>query len=355
MKFDLIGKNINELTEFMYEIQEKPFRAKQLFKWLYANKIANLNHASSLSRDIIKRIGEKAFISVPKIVKKEITANNDTAKYLIKLSDGELIESVIMRYEEDQSIGRITACISTQIGCKYGCRFCLSGKEGFVRDLTVSEIINQILVIQRDINSENDRISNIVFMGIGEPLDNYDNLISSIKIISNSDGISISSRKISVSTCGLADKISELADEDLNIRLAVSLHSADESKRNDIMPVNRKYNLKTLKRSLLDFQKKNGLKMIFEYALIKDFNDTDEDANKLADYLKDFKCVLNIIPLNETKMINKISPEDNEIFDFAHKLIKKGIIVTIRKSRGTGINAACGQLKNYHKNILNQC
>lgn len=121
------------------------------------------------------------------------------------------------------------------------------------------------------------------------------------------------------------------------------------------MPVNRKYNLKTLKRSLLDFQKKNGLKMIFEYALIKDFNDTDEDANKLADYLKDFKCVLNIIPLNETKMINKISPEDNEIFDFAHKLIKKGIIVTIRKSRGTGINAACGQLKNYHKNILNQC
>lgn len=200
MKFDLIGKNINELTEFMYEIQEKPFRAKQLFKWLYANKIANLNHASSLSRDIIKRIGEKAFISVPEIVKKEITANNDTAKYLIKLSDGELIESVIMRYEEDQSIGRITACISTQIGCKYGCRFCLSGKEGFVRDLTVSEIINQILVIQRDINSENDRISNIVFMGIGEPLDNYDNLISSIKIISNSDGISISSRKISVST-----------------------------------------------------------------------------------------------------------------------------------------------------------
>lgn len=341
---------MEELTEFVASLGQKPYRAKQIFHWIYNKEINLISRMTSLPVSFQTLLGRSAYISRLKLECVYESGNKDTKKYLFGLEDGHYIESVLMRYEEDLGIGRVTVCLSTQVGCRFGCKFCASGKEGFIRNLNVSEIIDQILRIQEDINSGEERVSNVVFMGMGEPLDNYENLIKAVSIITNPEGISIGAKHISVSTCGLIDKIQKLAKEKINLRLAVSLHAAEDEKRNKIIPVNKKHPLEDLMKSLRKYQAITKRKIIFEYAPIKGFNDSDEDVKNLKKLLAGINAVINIIPLNEVEGYMNKPPSVEEINKFYLKLKDKGLLAVVRKYRGRDIEAACGQLKYRYMN-----
>ncbi len=336
MKKNIKDYNLDELKQVMADLGEKPYRAEQIFKWIFVENITSFDEMTNISLDLRNKLKEKFDLHVFKILKKQVSQDG-TKKYLFDVLDGNAIESVLMEYKHG-----FTVCVSSQIGCKMGCKFCASTGVKFVRSLSSGEIVEQLLAIQRD---ENIKISNLVFMGIGEPLDNYDNVMNTIKILNNQKGINMGARHISISTSGLVPKIYRLADENLQCTLSISLHSANDKKRSEMMPVNNTYNIEELIKACKYYIQKTNKRISFEYALAKENNDNLKDAKELVKLLKGMLCHVNLIPINKIEN-GKYSKSTNEnIIKFRDYLNEKGIVATIRRELGADIDAACGQLR----------
>lgn len=335
--------NLDELQEELINMGEKKFRAEQIFKWIYKEKVKSFDEMTNLSIELREKLKENYTMCNYNILKKQ-ESKDGTKKYLFDVLDGNAIETVLMQYHHGK-----TVCVSSQIGCKMGCKFCASTGIQFVRNLTAGEIVEQILAVEQDIN---DKISNIVFMGIGEPLDNYDNVIKAIKIMNNPKGLEIGTRHISISTSGLVPRIYDLANEKIQCTLSISLHATTDEKRSSMMPVNNRYNIEELMKACKDYIKITNKRISFEYALAKDNNDNLEDAQRLVDLLKGMLCHVNLIPINKIEN-GKFSKSTNEnILKFRDFLNEHGIVATVRRELGFDIDAACGQLRR--KNLKTQ-
>ena len=335
--------NLEELKEELKLLGEKPFRAEQIFKWLFQEKVKSFDEMTNLSLSLREKLKSEYDICNFEIVKK-LESVDGTKKYLFGLSDGNAIESVLMEYH----FGK-TVCVSSQIGCKMGCKFCASTGIPFIRSLTSGEIVEQIIAIEQDTGS---KISNVVFMGIGEPMDNYDNVLNTIKILNNPKGLNIGARHISISTSGLVPKIYELADreEKMQCTLSISLHSSNNKKRSEMMPVNNAYPIEELIKACKYYIQKTNKRISFEYALAKDNNDNLEDAKELVKLLDGMLAHVNLIPINPIEQ-GKYSKSTNEnIIKFRDYLNEHGIVATIRRELGSDINAACGQLRRQNLN-----
>ena len=328
--------NLEELKEELKSIGEKPFRAEQIFKWLYQDKVKSFDDMTNLSLELREKLKENYTICNFKILKKQ-ESSDGTKKYLFDVLDGNAIETVLMSYHHGYSI-----CVSSQIGCKMGCKFCASTGIKFVRSLTSGEIVEQILAVEQD---ENIRISNIVFMGIGEPLDNFDNVINAVKIINNPKGLNIGARHISISTSGLVPMIYKLAEQNTQCTLSISLHATTNEKRSSMMPVNNAYNIEELIQACTDYIKVTNRRISFEYALAKDNNDNLEDAKRLVKLLKGMLCHVNLIPINKIENGEYTKSSNENIIKFRDYLNDHGIVATIRRELGSDIDAACGQLR----------
>ena len=335
--------NLEELKKEIINLGEKPFRAEQIFKWLYQEKVTSFEEMTNLSLELRKKLEENYTICNYKIIKK-LQSKDGTIKYLFDILDGNAIESVLMKYHHGYSI-----CVSSQIGCKMGCKFCASTGIPFVRNLTSGEIVEQILSIERD---EDIRISNIVFMGIGEPLDNYQNVVNAIHIINNPKGLNIGARHISISTSGLVPKIYKLAEEKIQCTLSISLHATTNEKRSSMMPINNTYKIEELMQACKDYIKETNRRISFEYALAKDNNDNLEDAKQLVKLLKGMLCHVNLIPINKIENGSYTKSSNENIIKFRDYLNEHGIVATIRRELGSDIDAACGQLRR--KNLNNR-
>lgn len=329
--------NLEELKQELISLGEKPFRAEQIFKWIHQENVTSFDEMTNLSIELRQKLKENYSLCIYNIIRKQESKTDGTKKYLFDVLDGNAIESVLMKYHHGYSV-----CVSTQIGCKMGCKFCASTGIQFIRNLSSGEIVEQILAIERD---ENIRVSNVVFMGIGEPLDNYDNVVNAIRIINNPKGINIGARHISVSTSGLVPKIYELAEENIQCTLSISLHATTDEKRSAMMPVNNKYNIKELLQACKDYTAKTNRRISFEYALAKGNNDNLEDAKALADLLKGMLCHVNLIPINEIENGKYKQSSIDNIIKFRDYLNSRGIVATIRRELGSDIDAACGQLR----------
>ncbi|MBR2847600.1 MAG: 23S rRNA (adenine(2503)-C(2))-methyltransferase RlmN [Clostridia bacterium] len=324
----------DELSALLMENGEKSFRAGQVFKWLHSG-VTSFDEMTNVPKSLWQKLPD-LYISVPKIEQKLVSADG-TVKYLWRLADGECIESVVMNYEHGYSI-----CISTQAGCSMGCKFCASTIGGKIRDLTPGEIEDQIIFAGKDMGV---RISNVVLMGIGEPLDNYDNVIKFIKNAGHEKGLNIGMRHITLSSCGLVDKMYALADEELPITLSVSLHAPTDEIRRSIMPVANKYTIEEIIKACKYYIHKTGRRVSFEYTLIKDVNDSKENAKTLASLVKGMQSHINLIPVNEAR--KNISRSTGVTINvFKDILLQNGVNVTIRRTLGGDINASCGQLRN---------
>lgn len=334
--------NLEELKQELINLGEKPFRAEQIFKWLFIDKVKSFDEMTNLSLELREKLKQNYDICNFEIVRK-LESKDGTKKYLFGLNDGNAIESVLMEYH----FGR-TVCVSSQIGCKMGCKFCASTGIPFIRNLTSGEIVEQIIAIEQDTNV---KISNVVFMGIGEPFDNYDNVINAIKILNNQKGLNIGARHISISTSGLVPKIYQFADENVQCTLSISLHSANNETRSSMMPVNNAYNIEELIKACKYYIEKTNKRISFEYALAKDNNDNQKAADELINLLHGMLCHVNLIPINKIEN-GKYSKSLNEnIIKFRDYLNSKGITATIRRELGSDIDAACGQLRR--KNLNN--
>ena len=328
--------DLSDLKEEMISIGEKAFRAEQIFKWLYVDKVKDFDEMTNLSLELREKLKENYTICNFKILKK-LESKDGTKKYLFDVLDENAIESVLMEYHHGKTI-----CVSSQIGCKMGCKFCASTGIPFIRNLTPGEIVEQILAVEQNIQ---DKISNIVFMGIGEPLDNYDNIIKAIRILNNPKGLNIGARHISISTSGLVPRIYDLAKENIQCTLSVSLHATNDEKRSAMMPVNNSYHIKELMQACKDYISMTNKRISFEYALAKDNNDNLQDAQELVKLLRGMLCHVNLIPINKIEN-GKFTKSSNEnIIKFRDYLNDHGIVATIRRELGSDIDAACGQLR----------
>lgn len=340
-KTDIRSMLPEELEAFFLSIGEPKFRAKQTFTRLMRGE--KISEITNLSKRLRERLEEQTLDTLPRVLEKHVSKIDGTVKYLFGLYDGACIESVVMKYKHGNTI-----CISSQVGCRMGCKFCASTIGGKVRDLLPSELVGQIISAERDFG---ERISNIVMMGIGEPLDNYDNVIKFLRLVNHPDGINIGYRHISLSTCGIAPKIRELADVDLPITLSISLHAANDEKRSDIMPVNRKWNIDELLNACVYYYSKTQRRISFEYTLILGKNDSDTDAHELASLLKNaFRGTgapihVNLIRVNEVAETGFKKGTDESAAAFAASLERQGITATVRRRLGADVNAACGQLR----------
>ncbi len=328
--------NLNELKEEFVKLNEKPYRAEQVFKWIYESEVTSFDDMTNLSLELRDKLKNEFEFHNFKILKKQ-ESSDGTKKYLFDVLDGNAIETVLMEYHHGRTI-----CVSSQIGCKMGCKFCASTGIKFIRNLTSGEIVEQILAVQRD---ENVRISNIVFMGIGEPLDNYDNVLNAIGIINNSKGLNIGARHISISTSGIVPKIYELAERDYQFTLSISLHATNDKKRSEMMPVNNAYNIEELMKACRYYIGKTNKRISFEYALAKDNNDNLDDAKELVKLLKGMLCHVNLIPINKIENGKYVKSTNENVIKFRDYLNSKGITATIRRELGSDIDAACGQLR----------
>lgn len=338
MKTDLKSLSYEELEKYLKVNFDVPkYKAKQVFKWLYKG-IESFDEMTDISKELRVQLNEKTYINVLQIQRKLVSKIDGTTKYLFKLKDREYVESVVMKYKHGNSI-----CISTQVGCKMKCDFCASAINGFKRNLTASEIIDQIIFAQKDLG---ERISNIVLMGIGEPLDNFDNVLTFLKNVNHPDGLNISHRHISLSTCGLTDKIDKLADLDMQITLSISLHAPNDEIRNKIMPVSFKYPYNELIECCKKYFEKTKRRISFEYILIDDLNDSKECAKMLSDKLCNFPCHVNLIPANSVKEKSHKKSSREKVLEFQNELLKNNINATVRRTLGSDINASCGQLRN---------
>jgi len=338
LKKNIKNYNLDELKEELKNIGEKTFRAEQIFNWLYKENVSSFDEMTNLSLDLRKKLNDNYSIGLFKIEKK-FESVDGTKKYLFNVQDENqnLIESVLMSYHHGYTI-----CVSSQIGCKMGCTFCASTGIKFDRNLESGEIIEQLLEIEKEANV---KISNIVFMGIGEPLDNYDNVMNAIKIFNNSKGLNIGARHISISTSGLVPKIYQLADEKMQCTLSVSLHSSNNKKRSEMMPVNKVYPIEELIKACKYYIEKTNKRISFEYALAKDNNDNLDDARELAGLLKGMLAHVNLIPINKIEYGKYTKSSNENIMKFRDYLNDHGIVATIRRELGSDINAACGQLR----------
>ena len=328
--------NLDELQDELVALGEKKYRAEQIFKWIYVDKVKEFDEMTNLSIELREKLKQNYTMCNFNIIKKQ-ESSDGTKKYLFDVLDGNAIETVLMQYHHGKTI-----CVSSQIGCKMGCKFCASTGIKFVRSLTSGEIVEQILAVEQDIG---DKISNIVFMGIGEPFDNYENVMKAIKIINNQKGLNIGARHISISTSGLVPMIYKFADEELQCTLSISLHATNDEKRSSMMPINNRYNIKELMEACRYYIEKTNKRISFEYALAKDNNDNLDDAKELVKLLKGMLCHVNLIPINkiENGAFSKSSNEN--IIKFRDYLNEKGIVATIRRELGSDIDAACGQLR----------
>ncbi len=339
-KIILKGLDLKELENWVTEIGEKPFRAKQVFHWMYKQGAMSISEMTNLSKKFLKKSDSKTVISLLKIKLVAASKIDDTRKYLFQLKDGELIESVYMNDGK-----RVTLCLSTMVGCNIGCPYCATGLMGYKRKLTTGEIIDQFFVIN---NSEDNPITNVVFMGMGEPFLNYENSIKAAKILNNEAGPALSNRHITISTCGIIPAIKKIADQGYRFNLAISLNGSNNRQRDELVPINTKYPINDLLEAAKYYYKKIHRKITFEYILIKDFNDTPEDAKRLIKMLSSLPCKLNIIPFNENSHVKYKCPDENTINKFMNLIIKAPFVVTIRRSKGQDISAACGQLYAEH-------
>jgi len=337
-KNDILSMTKEELTGEIRDMGEKAFRAGQIYDWLHVKKVTDFSQMSNLSAQFREELSRKFCIKSLKIKKRLVSRIDNTVKYLYGLSDGEAVESVLMEYKHGNSL-----CISTQVGCKMGCRFCASTIAGWVRNLEPSELLLQIYESERD---SGRRVDSVVLMGIGEPLDNFDNVIKFLRIL-NSDGDGMSLRHLSLSTCGVVDKIYELAELKLGVTLSISLHAATDEKRSAIMPINNRFNLVKLMKACDDYFAATGRRISFEYSLIEGVNDTDESADELIRLLGGKNCHVNLIPINEIK--EREFKKSRYVEQFQKKLLKAGINATVRRTLGADINAACGQLRRDDK------
>lgn len=337
--------DLEDLKQELTSIGEKGFRAEQIFKWLYQEKVKSFDEMTNLSLELREKLKNNYTICNYNVLKK-LESSDGTKKYLFDILDGNIIESVLMEYHYGKSV-----CVSSQVGCKMGCKFCASTGIPFVRNLTAGEIVEQILAIEQDTG---DKISNIVFMGIGEPLDNYDNVIKAIRILNNPKGLGIGARHISVSTSGLVPRIYDLAKENIQCTLSVSLHASNNEKRSSMMPVNNRYSVEELIKACKDYIAMTNKRISFEYALAKDNNDNMQDAKELANLLKGMLCHVNLIPINKIEN-GKFTKSSNEnIIKFRDYLNDHGIVATIRRELGSDIEAACGQLRRKNLNPKNE-
>ena len=328
--------NLDALKQEFISMGEKPFRAEQVFKWIYEANVTSFDEMTNLSLELREKLKQNYTLCIYNIIKKQ-ESTDGTKKYLFDVLDGNAIETVLMSYHHGYSI-----CVSSQIGCKMGCKFCASTGIKFIRSLTSGEIVEQILAVERD---NGIKISNVVFMGIGEPLDNYDNVVNAIRIINNQKGINIGARHISISTSGLVPKIYQLAEENIQCTLSISLHATTDEKRSSMMPVNNTYNIEELLQACKDYINKTNRRISFEYALAKDNNDNIEDAKRLVKLLKGMLCHVNLIPINKIENGQFTKSSNENIIKFRDYLNEHGIVATIRRELGSDIDAACGQLR----------
>lgn len=338
-KADLKAMTYPEIAELVSSLGEKPFRAKQIFKWIYRGA-QTISDMTDLSKDFREKLSEVSYIGHLEIEQKLVSKIDGTIKYLFRLSDGNVIESVLMSYKHGNTI-----CVSSQVGCRMGCRFCASTIGGLVRNLTASEIIDQIMKAEKD---SGRKISNIVMMGIGEPLDNFENVIKFLKNVNHADGLNIGYRHISLSTCGVVDGIYELAKENLPITLSISLHAPFDEMRRELMPVDVKYPLPQLMKALSDYLSVTGRRISVEYSMIRGKNDTPECAKELARLFGKMLVHINLIPINDVKERDYIKSNSKRIREFQDELAGLGLSVTVRRELGSDINAACGQLRKSH-------
>ena len=336
-KIDIRSLNYKELQEEMTRIGEKAFRGKQIYEWLHVKLADSFQEMTNLSRSLREKLEAQYVIRKVDMLEHQISKKDPTEKFLFELEDGNVVESVLMKYNYGNSV-----CISSQVGCRMGCKFCASTIGGKVRNLTTSEMLGQVYRIQK---ISGERVSNIVVMGTGEPLDNYDNFVKFIHMISDEYGLNISQRNITASTCGIVPNIRRLADEKLQITLALSLHGSTQEKRKTLMPVANKYELSEVLEACDYYFEKTGRRITFEYSLVHGVNDTEEDARELIHILGPRNCHLNLIPVNPIKERNYQKPDKKSAGNFKNKLEKSGINVTIRREMGSDIDGACGQLR----------
>ena len=331
---DLRSMTLEELTAWLKEQGEPAFRAKQIFHWLYRG-VTSFDEMSDLSKALRQKLAGQCFLTVPKVVRKQVSKLDGTIKYLWELSDGNCIETVLMRYQHGN-----TVCISCQVGCRMGCAFCASTLAGKVRDLSPAEMIAQVLFTQLD---SGEPISNIVLMGIGEPLDNFDTVMKFLTLVNHPEGLNIGMRHISLSTCGLTDKIDKLAQYGLQLTLSVSLHAPDDETRSKIMPVNRSVGVDKLMETCRRYFQTTGRRISYEYAMIDGVNDSDWQADLLASLLKGTPGHVNLIPLNDVEE-SPLKPS-RRVAAFQKRLERHGVTVTVRRKLGGDIDASCGQLR----------
>lgn len=333
---NLYGLTLDELESYFISIGDKKFRAKQIYEWLYKKRVKSFDEMSNINKETLNNISKEYSMDRIKIIKKD--ESKEVKKYLFELSDTEKIEAVVMFHDYGNSL-----CISTQVGCNMNCSFCESGRLKKVRNLESHEMVQQVLEVEEDIKA---RITHIVLMGIGEPFDNYDNVMKFIRIINNPFGIAIGARHITISTCGIIDKIKMFMNENLQVNLAISLHASNDELRSKIMPINKVYNINELISTVKEYINKTNRRVTFEYIMIDGVNDSESNALELSKLLRGINCYVNLIPYNETSHIEYKRSSNDKILKFYDILKKEKINVTIRREFGNIVTAACGQLRS---------
>lgn len=337
MKQDIKSLDLGELEEVLAGLGEKPFRARQVYQWMHVKHVATFDEMTNLSGNLREKLKENCELTVLKQHIVQRSKLDGTAKYLFALADGNMIESVRMKYKHGNSV-----CISSQAGCRMGCRFCASALGGLARNLSPAEMLEQVYRIQEDIG---ERISHVVVMGTGEPLDNYDNLLKFIRLISDEHGLNISQRNLTVSTCGIVPNMLRLADERLQITLAISLHASTQEKRLALMPIAGRYDIHELVDACREYFARTGRRITFEYSLVSGVNDRMQDAMQLAKLIRGLNCHVNLIPVNPIEEGGYVQPDRQTVMDFKNRLEKQGITATVRRELGRDIDGACGQLR----------
>ena len=336
---NLYGYKLEDLEELMISLGQKKYRATQIFKWIYERGVTNFDEMSDISLSFREVLKNEFTLSIPTIYKKQVSSDG-TIKLLLSLGDDSKIETVLMRYNYG-----LVACVTSQVGCNMGCAFCASGLFKKQRNLEVHELVGQILVLNNLLKEENKKITHVVVMGTGEPFDNYDNVMKFIRILNNPHGFAIGARHLTVSTCGLVEKIREYANEGIQINLAISLHAPSDKIRNKIMPISLKYPLDQLMDAVKYYEVTAKRRVTFEYILLEDINDSIENAKELAKLIKGTTSYVNLIPYNPVGELKYKRTSGNRVHRFMDALIKEGVNVTVRKEFGTDIDAACGQLR----------
>lgn len=343
-KTDVKSLTLAELQKAVEDMGEKAFRAKQLYQWMHEKLAGSYEEMTNLSAGFKEKCRERFWYASLETVRVQESKIDGTRKYLFGLRDGNVVESVWMQYKHGNSV-----CISSQVGCRMGCRFCASTLDGLERNLTPSEMLEQIYAITKHTGQ---RVSNVVVMGTGEPMDNYDNLIRFLKLLTDENGLNVSQRNVTVSTCGIVPQMKRFAEEGLQVTLALSLHASNDEKRRKLMPIANKYSISELMEACDYYFKQTGRRITFEYSLVGGVNDTDEDAEELSRLAAKLCCHVNLIPVNPIKERDYVQSEAKRVLAFKNKLERNKINVTIRREMGRDIDGACGQLRRKHKESI---